>query len=113
MEKAIKNISGSPVKHPFPGIKYTVYVLSTTARSLHWFPIVQVFCLTNYAFSFKFSVLRGLSRLLKTPFDSAMEVKVSAFLFYHITVRSFTVKAGVLQNINITSLSSVRPTKKG
>ena len=113
MAKAIKNIIGSPVKHPFPRIKYTVYVLSTTARSLHYFPIVQVFCLANYTFRFKFSGLLGLSRLLKTPFDSGVEVKVSAFLFYHITVRSFTVKGGVLQNINITSLSSVRPTKKG
>ena len=52
-------------------------------------------------------------KLLKTPFDSGVEVKVSTFLFYRIIVRSFTVKGGVLQNINIPSLSSVRPKKKG
>ena len=61
--------------------------------------------------SFQFSELLILSRLLKTPFDSGVEVNVSTFLFYHITVRSFTVEGGVLQFVNIMSLSSVRPTE--
>ena len=106
MEKAFKNIIGSQVKHPFLRIKYIRYMffelprdLCTTFQSFKY----SVWLFTRSAFSATSSFMIVQNTIWFPNGSKSIHVLVLSY----ITVRSFTVKGGVLRNINIKYHASI------